>query len=108
MFGSSMNHELSYGNSSHAIAFVATDDVEFIEREGRKSLEAAGYLRVVTWPKRFRDSVSPLSRSLAEQIVCARAHVFAAQEGSTWSRYTELLRDLPELLQDARGREDDL
>jgi hypothetical protein len=94
--------------ASRVIVFVATDDEEYIEREGRERLKAAGYRHVVTWPKRFHNSVSPLSRSLTEQLICARARVFAAQKGSTWSTYVEMLRSRPELLQDARGRDDDL
>ena len=108
MFDSSAGSSSGSGNSSRAIVFVATDDEEYIEDEGREKLKAAGYLHVFTWPTQLRNSVSPLSRSLAEQLICARSRVFAFQEGSTWSTYAKLLRNNPELLKDARGREDDL
>ena len=108
MLNTLMRHPSSSGNNSHRIVFVATDDEQYIENDGRARLIAAGYTRVVTWPRQLRNSVSPLSRSLAEQLICARAHIFDGQQGSTWSSYVELLRQRPELLQDARGREDDL
>lgn len=108
LYNMSMAHESSYGNESHSVLFVATDDLEFIKKEGYKQLTSAGYGKVLTWPQHFIQRVSPLSRSLSEQIICARAHIFDAQEGSTWSQYVDLLRNKAEILQDARGRADDL